>query len=81
MTRALRIAAWNGNGLLQRIHEIEVLFWDQKIDICLMSETHLTGESCPKIKSIKAIVLSDRQNWKTGVSCINKRKYKTLYRR
>jgi hypothetical protein len=33
MVQALRIAAWNANGLQQTIHEIEVFLWDQKIDM------------------------------------------------
>ena len=45
--------AWNGNGLLQRNHEIGMFVWDQKIDISLISETHLTRKSCPKIKGYK----------------------------
>ena len=53
MPGGLRTPVWNANGLLHRIHEIEVFLWDQKIDICLVSETHLTRESCPKIKGYK----------------------------
>lgn len=53
MAEALRIAAWNANGLLQRIHEIEAFFGDEKVDICLISETHLKRESYPKIKGYK----------------------------
>jgi exonuclease III len=44
MAQALRIASWKANELKQRFHEIEVFVWDQKIDICLISETHLTKE-------------------------------------
>lgn len=52
MAEALRIAAWNANGLLQRIHR-GVFFGDEKVDICLISETHLKRESYPKIKGYK----------------------------
>jgi exonuclease III len=50
---ALRIAAWNANGLQQSIHEIEVFLWDQKKDICLISETHLTKEFRSRINGYK----------------------------
>lgn len=36
------IATWNANGILQRRHELEVFLQTEKIDICLLSETHLT---------------------------------------
>ena len=53
MPRALRIAAWHANGLLQRIREIQVFLWNQKIGVCLISEAHLTRQAYPKIKGYK----------------------------
>lgn len=40
-----RIATWNANGILQKQTDIQVFLDVQKIDICLISETHLTTES------------------------------------
>lgn len=49
MTNLLRIAAWNANGLHGRINELELFIQMQKIDICLISETHFTHESNIKL--------------------------------
>lgn len=49
----IRIAAWNANGLLQHVHTIEIFLLTEKIDICLISETHLTKENYINIKGYK----------------------------
>jgi exonuclease III len=41
----IRTATWNANGITQKQAELQVLLELQKIDICLISETHLTRES------------------------------------
>ncbi|CAL1672120.1 unnamed protein product [Lasius platythorax] len=46
----IRIAEWNANGLIQHIQEIEMFLRDQKIDVCLISETHFTKETYIKIR-------------------------------
>lgn len=45
MTRTLRIVIWNANGLPQHVPELEIFLNLEKIDICLVSETHLTETS------------------------------------
>lgn len=50
MAQSLRIATWNANGMLKRIQELELFLWDQKIDVCLISETHLNRDSFCKIR-------------------------------
>jgi exonuclease III len=45
MIHVYNIAAWNANGLLQRIKEVEVFLNTQKIDILLVSETHFTEQN------------------------------------
>lgn len=37
-------------GLLQHIHDLEIFLKNEKIDIYLISETHLTKQSFVKIK-------------------------------
>lgn len=49
MANCLRIATWNANGLLNKKSELEVFLWDEKIDICLISESHFTKQSYIKI--------------------------------
>lgn len=49
MENDLRILAWNCNGILQRQQEIQVILDLEKIDICLISETHLTTQTHIKL--------------------------------
>lgn len=53
MARSIRIATWNANGLRQHKAELEIFLEEQKIDVCLISETHLTRESYLKIHGFK----------------------------
>jgi exonuclease III len=41
----IRIATWNANGITRNQAELQVFLELQKIDICLISETHLTRQS------------------------------------
>jgi exonuclease III len=45
MIHVYNIAAWNANGLIQRIKDVEVFLNTQKIDIPLVSETHITEQN------------------------------------
>ena len=45
MASNLRIMPWNANGLLQHKENLTVTRVDQKIDVCLKTETHFTRES------------------------------------
>ena len=45
MQSTLRIMEWNANGLLQHQQELQVILSTEKIDVCLISETHLTKHS------------------------------------
>lgn len=53
MASTLRIVAWNANGLIQRAQILEAFLWSEKIDVGLISETHLTRESYCKIRGYK----------------------------
>lgn len=48
-TNSLAILLWNANGLLKHKHELEHLMHDKRIDVALISETHLTSRSFFKI--------------------------------
>lgn len=50
MVEDLRIAAWNANGLLNHQHELQMFLDMQKIDVCLISETHFTQQSFIKMR-------------------------------
>lgn len=52
--KGLRIATWNANGLLMDKQELEIFLNMQQIDICLVSQSHLTKESYLKFKSYRA---------------------------
>lgn len=49
----LRIAQWNANGLLNHIQEIIYFLKKEKIDILLISESHLTDKSFINIPGYK----------------------------
>lgn len=49
MNYNLRIAIWNANGFLNKIHELKIFLRAENVDICLISETHLTKRSFVKI--------------------------------
>lgn len=50
MIKFLRIAAWNINGLPPNKHEVELFITHNKIDILLISESHMTDEKAIVIK-------------------------------
>lgn len=50
MANNLRIMEWNANGLLNHLQEPQVILNTEKIDVCLISETHLTKHSYVKTK-------------------------------
>jgi Exonuclease III len=50
MASNLRILTWNANGLLQHKENLMVTMLDQKIDICLFTETHFTREPYIKLR-------------------------------
>ena len=50
MSSTLRILIWNANGLAHHVPELEIFLNLEKIDICLISESHLTETSFIKIR-------------------------------
>lgn len=46
---ALRIVAWNANGLYAKLDQVKVFLSEYQIDILLISETHLTDKNRIKI--------------------------------
>ena len=53
MTKTLKILNWNANGLQNHIPELEIFLNTERIDICLISESHLTRTSYALIKGFK----------------------------
>ena len=49
MSKKLKIALWNANGLAQRSLELKTFIINQDIDIMLVSETHFTRKNYMKI--------------------------------
>ena len=66
----LRIATWNANGLLSKIHELELFLWNEKIDVCLISESHLTKQSIIRFKGYKVYNTLHPSNVARGGSTI-----------
>jgi hypothetical protein len=47
--KPLTIFLWNANGIFQHLNELQIVLNEKKIEIALISETHLTKSSTPKI--------------------------------
>jgi len=45
--------AWNANGLLQHQQELQAVLDTEKLDACLVSETHFTKQSYSKFRDYK----------------------------
>lgn len=70
MAEELRILHWNANGLLQ--HQQEMLFTlnNQKIDICLISETHFTKQTYIKLRGYQIYQALHPRNTASGGAAI-----------
>lgn len=49
----LKIVTWNANGILAKLTTFEVLLNSQDVDICLLSETHLTNKNSLNLENYK----------------------------
>lgn len=67
---SFRIVAWNANGILQHAQELEIFLWEQKIDVCLVSETHFSKENYLKIKGYKLYHTIHPDNTARGGSAV-----------
>lgn len=70
MCNSLRIMEWNANGLLQHQQELQAVLDIEKIDICLISETHFTNESYIRFKGYKVYHTTHPQNAARGGSAV-----------
>ena len=70
MANDLRIMAWNANGVLQHQSELQVVLDIEKIDVCLLSETHLTNEQNIKFKGYNVYLTNHPQNTAKGGSAV-----------
>lgn len=66
----LRIATWNANGILNRKLELIVFLDTQNIDVCLISETHMTNQCYLKIRGYKVYHTPHPQNQARGGSAV-----------
>lgn len=53
MSQNMRIATWNSNGIQNRKLGLEAFLKEQNIDVCLISESHLTLQSIVKLRGYK----------------------------
>jgi hypothetical protein len=70
MANSIRIMEWNANGLLQHQKELQAVLDIEKIDICLISETHFTNESFIKVKGYKVYYTTHPENTAKGGSAV-----------
>ena len=52
-TDKLKIVTWNANGILAKLSTFELLLSSLDIDICLLTETHLTNKNNLSLKNYK----------------------------
>lgn len=70
MAKQLRIMEWNANGLLQHRQELQTVLDVEKIDVCLITETHFTKESFIKFRGYKTYHITHPGNSARGGSAI-----------
>jgi exonuclease III len=65
MANTQNIMSWNANGLLNHQQDIQATLDINKIDVCLISETHFTKQSFIKLKKkqTNSVAFSPRANY------------------
>ena len=66
----LRIGAWNANGILNNKEEFSVYLKENEVDICFISETHLTTQNYIKENGYKIYHTTHPDNQAHGGSAI-----------
>lgn len=66
----LRILNWNANGVLPSKTQLQLILLEQKIDVCFISETHLTNKSYVKFKGYEFYHTPHPDNQAHGGSAI-----------
>lgn len=62
--------SWNANGLIKHKNELEIVLNTKKIDICLISETHLTSHTFLNIKNYEIYYTNHPNNNARGGSAV-----------
>jgi len=70
MNSTLKLTAWNANGLLQHQQELRAVLDTEKVDVCLVSETHFTKQSCIKFRGHKVCHTIHPENSARGGSAV-----------
>lgn len=66
----LRIATWNANGIKNKTDELEIFLNEEDIDVCLLSETHLTNSTDIKVKGYNLYKANHPLNQPKGGSAV-----------
>lgn len=74
MNQFLRIAIWNANGLANHCQELKLFITQQKLDVCLISETHFTDRSFFKIPDFNMYCTNHPDNRAHGGTAVLVRK-------
>jgi len=62
--------AWNANGLLQHQQELQAVLDTEKVDVCVVSETHFTKRSYIKFRGYKVYHTIHPENSSRGGSAV-----------
>ena len=71
-TRCLRIMNSNVRGFFSKKETISAILTREEVDICVMTETHTTGNTFPEIKNFKTYYRNRRERYKGGVAVLVK---------
>ena len=70
MNSTLKIMAWNANGLLQHQQDLQAVLDTEKVNVCLVSETHFTKQSYIKFRGYKVYHTIHPKNSARGGSAV-----------
>lgn len=70
MAQHLKIMAWNANGLLQHHEELHTVLNEESIDICLISESHMTDKTDISMPGFKIYNTNHPSNTARGGSAV-----------
>ena len=70
MAKTIKIMSWNANGLLNHHQEVQAILDINKLDVCLISETHFTKQSFIRFKGYKVYHTIHPENAARGGSAV-----------
>ena len=70
MNSTFKVMTWNANGLQQHQQELQAVLDTEKVDVCLVSETHFTRQSYIMFRGYKVYHTTHPKNTARGGSAV-----------